>query len=112
MGVTGRRLDRLGIGGRRHTMAGTGPTDLLYGSRGLPAAYRQPVSLDPHEACPSGPESPLTRPSGNRRLKPEKKEHIWKEELLPTWRTFSPFVKEHAENDVTSEYPQKSRTRS
>ena len=58
------------------------------------------------------PGSPLTIPSGNRRLKPEKKEDIRKEEWVPTWRTSSPFVKQHVENDVISEYPRKNRTRS
>ena len=36
-------------------MAGAGPTYLHYGSRLLPAAYRHPGSLSPHEPCPSGP---------------------------------------------------------
>ena len=36
-------------------MAGAGPTDLHYGSRGLPAAYRHPGTLGPHAACPRGP---------------------------------------------------------
>ena len=36
-------------------MTGAGPTDLHYGSRGLPAAYRHPRNLGPHEPCPSGP---------------------------------------------------------
>ena len=55
MGVTGKKVKRSGIGGRARTMAGAGPTDLHYGSRGLPAAYRHPGSLSPHEPCPSGP---------------------------------------------------------
>ena len=55
MAVTGKRVEKSGIGGRARTMAGAGPTDLLYGSRGVPAAYRQPGSLAPHEPCPSGP---------------------------------------------------------
>ena len=55
MGVTGKKVERSGIGGRARTMAGAGPTDLHYGSRGLPAAYRQPGNLGPHERCPSGP---------------------------------------------------------
>ena len=36
-------------------MAGAGPKDFLYGSRGLPAAYHHPGSLGPHEPYPSGP---------------------------------------------------------
>ena len=36
-------------------MAGAGSTDLLYGSRGVPAAYHHPGSLGPHEPCPGGP---------------------------------------------------------
>ena len=55
MGVTGKKVERSGIGGRARTMAGAGPMDLHYGSRGLPAAYRHPESLGPHEPCPSGP---------------------------------------------------------
>ena len=54
MGVTGEKLERLGIGGRARTMAGAGPTDLHYGSRGSPAAYRHPGSLGLHEPCQSG----------------------------------------------------------
>ena len=33
----------------------TGPTDFHYGSRGIPAAYRHPGTLGPHEPYPSGP---------------------------------------------------------
>ena len=40
---------------RARTTAGGGPTDLLYGSRGLHAAYRHPRSLGPHEPLPIGP---------------------------------------------------------
>ena len=46
------------------------------------------------------PGSRLTVPSGNRRLQPEKKEDVWKEESVPTMRTSSPFVNEHVQNDV------------
>ena len=56
MGVTGKKVERLGIGARAHKMAGAGPTDLHYGSRDLPAAYRHPGSFGPHESCPSGPQ--------------------------------------------------------
>ena len=55
MGVTGKTVGRSGIGGRPCTMAGAHATDLLYGSRGLPAAYRHPRSLGPHKPCPSRP---------------------------------------------------------
>ena len=55
MAVTGEKVERLGIGGRAHTMAGAGYTDLHYGSRGLPAAYHHPGSLGPPEHCQSGP---------------------------------------------------------
>ena len=55
MGVTGKKVERSGIGGRARTMAWAAITDLHYGSRGLPAAYRQPESLGPHESCPTGP---------------------------------------------------------
>ena len=54
MGVTGKKVERLGIGGRARTMAGARLTDLHYGSRGLLAAYRHPGSLGHHEPCPSG----------------------------------------------------------
>ena len=55
MGVTGKKVERSVIGGRARTMAGASPTDLHFGSRGLPAAYRHPGSLGPHEPCQSGP---------------------------------------------------------
>ena len=55
MGVPGKKVERSGIGGRACTMAGAGPTDLHYGSRGLHAAYRHPGSLGSHEPCPSRP---------------------------------------------------------
>ena len=58
------------------------------------------------------PGSPLTIPSRNHQLKPQKKEDIPKEEWVPTWRTSSPFVKEHVENNIISEYLRKNRTRS
>ena len=50
--------------------------------------------------------------SGNCRLKPEKKEYVRRDEWVPIWRTLSPFVKEHIETDVISEYPWKNQTRS
>ena len=56
MGVTEKRVEKSGIGGRARTMAGAGRANLLYGSRGLRAAYRHPESLGPHEPCPSGPQ--------------------------------------------------------
>ena len=37
-------------------MAGVGTTDLLYGSKGIPAAYRHAGSLAPHEPCPDATE--------------------------------------------------------
>ena len=55
MGVSRKKVERSGTDGRARTVAGAGPTDLHYGSRGLPAAYRHPGSLVPHEPCPSGP---------------------------------------------------------
>ena len=55
MGVTGKRVKKSSIGGTARTMAGAVPTDLLYGSGGLSAAYRHPVNLGPREACPSEP---------------------------------------------------------
>ena len=36
-------------------MVGGGPTELLNGTEGLPAASRHPRSLGPHEPYPSGP---------------------------------------------------------
>ena len=43
-------------GGRGTTVAGPGG-DLLYGSRGVPAAptYRRPGDLGPYKSCPSTP---------------------------------------------------------
>ena len=67
MGVTGKRLEKSNIGGRAPTMAGAGPTDLLYGSRGVPAAYRHLESLGPHEPCPSGPRIPIVGAREERR---------------------------------------------
>ena len=55
MGVTGKKVERSGTGGQACTMAGAGPTDLHYGSRGLPTNYPHPGSLGPHEPCPTGP---------------------------------------------------------
>ena len=54
-GITGKRVEKSGIGSTAQTMAGTCPTELLYGSRGIPAAYRHPGSLGTHEPCPIGP---------------------------------------------------------
>ena len=51
------RSKSAGVTGGRGT-AGAGPgRDLLYGSRGLPAAptYRRPGDLGPYEPCPSTP---------------------------------------------------------
>ena len=62
MGVTGKKVGRSGIGGRARTMAGAGPTDLHYGSRGLPAAYRHLGSLNPREPCPSGSRVTINDP--------------------------------------------------
>ena len=56
MNVTGEKVERSGIGGKAHTMARAGPTDLHYGRRGLPAAYRHAGSLGPYVPCPSGPQ--------------------------------------------------------
>ena len=55
MRVKGMRVQKSGIGGRARTMAGAGPTDLLYGSRGVPAAYHHLWSSGPRESCASGP---------------------------------------------------------
>ena len=54
-GGHGEEDGKLGRGGRAPTMVAAGPTDLHLGSRDLPAAYRDPGSLDPHEPCLSGP---------------------------------------------------------
>ena len=56
MGVTGMRVEKSGIRGRACTMTTARPTGLHYGSRGIPASYRQPGSLGPHHPCPSGPQ--------------------------------------------------------
>ena len=50
-------------------------------------------------------------PSRSPWLKPEKNEDMRKEEWVPTWRTSSPFVKEHVQKDVISKYAQKNGTR-
>ena len=52
--VTGKRVEESRIGLRARKMAVAGSTDLHYDIRGLPAAYRHPGSLGPHEPCPSG----------------------------------------------------------
>ena len=52
----GKKVEKSGIGGRARTMAWAGPTNVLNGSRGLPAAYHYPGSLGPQEAFPNGPE--------------------------------------------------------
>ena len=67
MGVTGKRVEKSGIGGRARTMAGAGPTDLLYGSRGVPAAYRTSGSLGPHGPCPTGPQVTIVEAREERR---------------------------------------------
>ena len=56
--------------------------------------------------------SPAQVDPGSPLLKPEKKEDTWREERVPTWRTLSPFVKDHVENVVISEYPRNNRRRS
>ena len=53
--------------------------------------------------------SPAQADPGSPLLKPEKKEDIRGEEWVPTWRTSSPFVKDHGESVVIPEYPQKNR---
>ena len=67
MGVTGKRVEKSGLGGRARTIAGAGPIDLPYGSRGVPAAYRHPGSFDPHEPCPSGPRVTIVEAREERR---------------------------------------------
>ena len=67
MGVTGKRVEKSGIGSRARKMAGGGPTDLLYGSRGVPAAYCQPAILGPHEPCQSGPRLTIVEAREERR---------------------------------------------
>ena len=56
--------------------------------------------------------SPAQVDPGSPLLTPEKREDTRREERVPTWRTLSPFVKDHVENVCISEYPQKNRTRS
>ena len=67
MGVTWKRVEKSDIGVRARTMAGAGPTDLLYGSRGVRAAYCHPGSLDPHEPCPSGTRVTIVEAKEERR---------------------------------------------
>ena len=67
MGITGKRVEKSGMGSRARTMARASPTDLLYGSRGVPAAYRHPGSLGPHEPCQSGPRVTIVEAREERR---------------------------------------------
>ena len=67
MGITGKRVEKLGMGDTVRTMAGAGPTALLYGSRGVPAAYRHRGSLGPHEPCASGPRVTIVEAREERR---------------------------------------------
>ena len=67
MGVMGKRVEKSGIGGRARTMAGAGPTNLLYGSIGVTAAYRHPGSLGPHEPCSSRPGVTIVEAQEERR---------------------------------------------
>ena len=104
MMATGKRVEKWGIGGRARTEAGLVlQTFFMVAEEYLPpTATRGPWALlSPAQV---DPRSPL--------LKPEKKEDIRREEWVPTRRTSSPFVKDHVENVVISEYPQKSWTRS
>ena len=113
MGVTGKKVQRSGIGGRARTMAGAGPTDLHYGSRGLPAAYRWAGSLHPHEPSPREPW--VTINDTIRELVVEAREegrHSGRRVgTVDNMEDIVSSVKEYAENDVISEYPQKNRTR-
>ena len=59
MGVTEKKVEKEGTSGGARTMTGACPTDLLYSSRSLPAAYRNPGSLDPREPCASGPRATI-----------------------------------------------------
>ena len=56
--------------------------------------------------------SPAPVDPGSRMLKPEKKKDTRREEWVQTWRTSSPFLKDHVENIVIPEYPRKNQTRS
>ena len=56
--------------------------------------------------------SPAQVDPGSPLLKPERKEDTRREERVPTWRTSSPFVKDHVENVAILEYPRKNRMRS
>ena len=111
-GVTVKRVEKSGKGGRARTMAGAGPADLPYGSRGIPTAHPtrgvwaliSPAQVDP--------ASPLMIQSGNHRFNPEKKGDTRREEWVPTWRISSPSVKDHVKNIVISKYPRKNQTTS
>ena len=56
--------------------------------------------------------SPAKVDPGSPLLRPEKKEDTRRQEWVLKWRTSSPFVKDHVENAVISEYPQNNQTRS
>ena len=100
----GQSVKKSGIGGRARTMAWAGPTDLLFGSRGVPVAYHHLGILGPHTPCPRGPLVTIAEA--------REEEHTRRGEWVPTWRTSSPFVKDHVENVVMSEYLRKNPTRS
>ena len=55
--------------------------------------------------------SPAQVDPGSPLLKLEKKEDTRRGDRLPTWRTSSPFVKDHVVNVVISEYLRKNQTR-
>ena len=124
------RSKSAGVTGGRGT-AGAGPgRDLLYGSRGVPAArtYRRPGDLGPYEPCPSMPGCVLwTRWRPRRRLEPEKsrdaQEHGELRKLKPeekydvreeedlTWRTWSPCVSVAAVRHAISAPPRRTLRR-
>ena len=56
--------------------------------------------------------SPAQVDPGSPLFKREKQEDTRRDNLVPTWRTLSPFVKDHVENVVISEYPRKNGTKS
>ena len=112
MGVTRKNVEKCGIGARACTMAGAAPTDLLYGSRGIPAAYRPPGSLGPHEPCPSRPWVTIDDTITELSVEAGKKEDTRREYWAQSWGTSSPLVKDHVQTGVILEYPRRNQTMS
>ena len=68
-------------------MAEARAPDVHYGSRGLPAAYRHPGCLGPHEPSPSGPRVTINDTIRESVVEPrEEGRHSGRRECTPTPR--------------------------